>query len=91
MSEHIPPNIKSALDLWVSDGYPPGSFCQAVLRNDLMDAFSRADQFSERAMGAIVRYVYNNMPSACHGSQDKMDAWEVRKMYEREARAHIPE
>jgi hypothetical protein len=73
--ETIPPRIKTALDAWVDHGHLPGGFLQAVLRNDLSDALARADTNSLAALHSIAGYLYNECPSFCWGSQERMDAW----------------
>jgi hypothetical protein len=40
-------------------GYPGGSFVQAVVGNDLMGAFSRADSINKDAMGFYCKLLYN--------------------------------
>lgn len=66
--------IKSA-KLYVSQGIPPGGCLHAILANDLMESFGRADQWTAKYMVNIVKYVYNQMPAASHGSYEKVDAW----------------
>lgn len=74
--EHaIPPTLRESLDRYAKEGCPTGGFLEAVLANDLMQAFARADVYSMEAMPAIVGYVYNRMPSNCHGSYEMVAAW----------------
>lgn len=40
-------------------GYPGGSFVQAVVGNDLMGAFGRADEVNRQAIGFYVSLLYN--------------------------------
>jgi|688.fasta_scaffold87451_7 hypothetical protein len=40
-------------------GPPPGSFVQAVVDNDLMGAFSRADHINKEFIGFYCKLVYN--------------------------------
>lgn len=40
-------------------GYPGGSFVQAVVGNDLMGAFGRADDINQKAIGFYVSLLYN--------------------------------
>ena len=40
-------------------GYPGGSFVQAVVDNDLMGAFSRADSINKDAIGFYCKLLYN--------------------------------
>jgi len=60
---------------YVKIGLPPGSFVQAVLENNLMEAFGRADGGNRLSLFSICEYVYNEIPSACHGSPEKVKAW----------------
>ena len=71
----IPEQTKLSIDRYVNDGIPPGGFVTAVLANDLMQAFARADSFNASAMIYIVRYVYNHTPIGCHGSYEAVSEW----------------
>ena len=70
-----PQDIKEALNRYVHKGYEPGSFLLAVLSNDLMGAFNRADDGNLEAMPHIMAYVYNEIPSNVHGSREKVKAF----------------
>lgn len=63
------------LNDYVKKGWPPGSFCQAVLENDLMRAFGNADMENRWALFDICSYVYNELPSNCHGSREIVSKW----------------
>lgn len=63
------------LDNFVKLGYRPGSFCQAVLENNLMEAFGRADKENRETLFWICDYVYNELPYGCHGSPEKVAQW----------------
>jgi hypothetical protein len=54
---------------------PVGGFLTAVLANDLFESVCRADEDNYAALRSIVNYVYNCMPSPCHGSREKVAAW----------------
>jgi hypothetical protein len=45
------------------------------LSNDLFQAFGRADLHNTRTMYVICMYIYNELPSPCHGSPEKVEAW----------------
>jgi hypothetical protein len=68
--------------LFIEHGIEPGSFFTAVLANDLMGAFDRADHINERAMKDICSWVYNEAPSNCHGSYAIVENWILRKRKE---------
>ena len=69
------PNIKEAIDRYVAIGCPCGDFLTAVLSNDLMDAFGMADEDNRFALFDICSYVYNIIPSNCHGSRKAVKDW----------------
>lgn len=53
----------------------PGGFLRAVLENDLVQAFQRADDENLEALFDIVSYLYNEVPSVCWGSPARVRAW----------------
>ena len=71
----VPSHMHHAIEAWVLFGLKPGSFLTAVLSNDLMEAFGRADHMNAAAMQAWVRLLYNNVPSACKGSPEVVSEW----------------
>ena len=72
----IRPDIRAALDEWGTGESPfCGDFLRAVLSNDLMGAVGRADEYNRLTLWVIVSYVYNVLPSICHGSPEKVAAW----------------
>lgn len=71
----ISKEIIDSLRRYVEKGIPTGGFLQAVLENDLMGSFGRADKENRGAMWEICNYVYNDIPSSCHGSPEKVKAW----------------
>jgi hypothetical protein len=73
----IRPNIREALDGWGDGSHPyVGDFLRAVLENNLSGAFGRADEYNLRTLHAIVAYVYNELPSPCHGTPEKVREWQ---------------
>ena len=74
----MPEIKKSTLDSlkrYVENRIPTGDFLYAVLTNDLMEAMGRADNENREALFEICGYVYNEMPSTCHGSPEKVAKW----------------
>ena len=75
---------KQTIDDYVNHGIPPGGFVMAVLENNLMESFGRADIENRRDLFEICEYVYNEIPAPCHGSPEAVSKWlrshaEVRK------------
>jgi len=79
----IPDHLREALDAYAERGRPVGGFLTAVLEDSLSRAISCADEISLAALVDIVKYVYNELPSGCWGSRDKVDAWYKQKDRER--------
>ena len=74
----LPSHMHYAIKAWIERGEHPGGFLTALLSNDLMDAFGRADEDNTAAMRNWVVYLYNYAPSGCFGSPEKFKAWEAR-------------
>ena len=68
-------SAKDSIKRYVEHGVPTGGFLQSVLANDLMEAMGRADMTSRLNLFEICSYVYNEVPIACHGSYEKVEAW----------------
>lgn len=82
----IPEHLKKSLDAYVERGRSCGAFLTAVLSNDLMEAFARADENNRLIMFDICKYVYNEIPPICWGSRDKVKNWIEFKGIEKEQR-----
>lgn len=68
-------DICESLDAYVQQRRPLGSFLQAVIENNFMEAVGRANSRNVEQLPAIAGYVYQNMPSMCHGSPARYAAW----------------
>jgi hypothetical protein len=71
----IRPDVIESLQRYAETGCPTGGFLQAVLENDLKEACGRADEDNQRALFDIVGYIYNELPSTCWGSPQKVEDW----------------
>lgn len=71
----LPPHMQYSTEAYVERGYPPGDFLCAILRNDLLDAAGRADMQNLPKLHIWATWLYNNAPSACHGSKHKIEEW----------------
>jgi hypothetical protein len=67
--------IRESLDLYARLGVPPGDFLRAVLENSLKEAVGRADHINGPAIHHIVSYCYNELPSTCWGSPERVARW----------------
>ena len=68
-------DIKETLDRYVNHQIPTGGFLQAVLENDLKEACARADDINRYRLFEIVQYCYNEIPSICWGTPEKVSKW----------------
>lgn len=71
----IPERMIGGLAFYILYRIQPGSFLEAVLENDLMEALGRADFENAGLLNAYARFIYNYAPQACHGSKAKVKAW----------------
>ena len=71
----IQARFRESLDAYVQHRYQPGGFLTAVLSNDLFEAFGRGDAAAIVNLPHIVSYIYNELPSGCHGSPERVRAW----------------
>jgi hypothetical protein len=67
--------FKEALDRYVKTGRPTGGFLQSVLENDLVSTIGKADLNAMANLKDIVSYCYNELPSMCWGSKEKVKNW----------------
>lgn len=68
-------DVIDTINNYVKHGLPPGGFVLAVLMNNLMEAFGRADFENRLSLYQICQYVYNDIPSDCHGSPEQVADW----------------
>jgi len=71
----IPEHMWDGITKWIDKGIPPGSFLTAVLSNDFMGAFKRADDTNTAFMKNWASFLYNYAPNGCHGSPERFQAW----------------
>lgn len=68
-------HIIESINRYVERGIPAGSCTEAILSNDLFDAFGRADENTRAGMFEIVSYVYSLTPAGCWGSREAYSNW----------------
>jgi len=71
----MPRDTKQQIDLYVDRGVPVGSFLYAVLSNDLMETFIKADAHNKVSLELICEYVKHFTPGVCHGSVERVTKW----------------
>lgn len=76
MTEHgVPEGMHQTMVDYIINRIPPGGFLTAVLSNDLMEAFGRADEENRATMYAWCMVIYNDIPSGAWGSREKVSKW----------------
>jgi len=71
----LPEHIRGGVQRYIDHGVPVGSFLETVLCNDLKGAFMWADEINRERLFDIVSFFYNEAPSQCWGSADKVKVW----------------
>ena len=72
---HIPDRMMPGIKRYIENGIKPGDFLTAVICNDLRGACGQADDENSANLPAYVGYFYNELPSPCWGSAEKMEKW----------------
>jgi len=72
---YIPPRMMGGIERYIIEGIIPGQFLQAVICNDIKEAFGRADDENFHLMPAYINYFYNEAPAQCWGSKKHMENW----------------
>ncbi len=73
--EGIPDHMRSGLKFYILKGLPPGGFLRAVLSNDLIEAFGRADHINQHCVKNYVSFLYNYAPTSCWKSPENVTQW----------------
>ncbi len=71
----IRPDMLEALRDYVTYGRPLGWFLTKVLENNLVEALGAADDENLVTIPAFGAWLYNEAPSRCWGSAEKVAAW----------------
>lgn len=80
--QRVPAHLRGGITDYVDHHIPTGSFLEAVLSNDLKEAFGRADLESRLGMYDIVSYLFNCAPESCWGSPEAYKAWLAKRKRE---------
>lgn len=71
----IPGYMTGGLRRYIENGIAPGSFLSAVLRNDLQEAVSCADDTNRYILHNYIKFLYNYAPPDCYGSEHAYSRW----------------
>lgn len=75
----LPEHIRQAAKLYIEKKVKPGSFLSAVISNKLVESFAQADDINRSRLFDIAGFFYDEAPSRCWGSEEKMKLWIERR------------
>jgi len=75
----LPEHMQEGARLYIENKIPPGSFLTAVLENNLVDAFGKADEINLARLRDWTMWLYWECPRQAWGSREKVDAWLKQK------------
>ncbi len=73
-----PEGLRPGLIRHILRGDFVGGFLTAFLENNLLGAVGRADETSTARMRDLCQFIHNYSPRDCHGSREKVYAWQKR-------------
>jgi len=71
----IPVSMQDAVIRYLVHGYRPGSFLEAVLSNDLLEAVKRCDPVNEAHLADYVKFLYHFAPAQAWGTPERVALW----------------
>ena len=72
----LPQYMQESVRGYVELGRPIGDFLTAVFSNNLVGAYSRADDVNAAAMRTYASFLYNEVPRGCWGSVEAVKRWQ---------------
>lgn len=83
--EHLPERFRPGITRYLEHGVIPGDFLTAVLSNDLLGAFCRADDQSVRELHGLVAWCYQHIPHKAWGSVERVKQYSSAQQHKRRA------
>ncbi len=74
----IPDHMHDGVLEYVMRGQYTGGFLTAMLEHNFWRAAGNADHDNAEAFYRWFGFLYNDVPSSCHGSPEKVAAWIMR-------------
>lgn len=71
----VPPHTHEGYIRYLTQHLMPGSFLQAVLRNDLRGACLAGDEVNRTALAQHVVFLWNFAPADAWGSPERVASW----------------
>ena len=73
--DRLPSHMRDGLWRYLQHGIKPGGFATAVLENNLVEAYGRADETNAACMKDWAGWLYNNAPRGCWGDPGTVQEW----------------
>lgn len=71
----LPVSVQDGMKRYIEHGIKPGGFLEAVLKNDLKGAVTKADDTNIKELTNIVLWIHWEIPSGSCGSELKVKSW----------------
>jgi hypothetical protein len=71
----LPEHMQDGARRYIENHIEPGGFMRAVLENNLVEAFARADSINAEHMPQWAQWLYWQCPSSAWGSKSTVDRW----------------
>lgn len=71
----LPAHMQGLVLDYIYKGQNPGGFLEALVSNDLREAFLQADDINRMSIEAYVRFLYSYAPALCWGSYQAVQDW----------------
>ena len=71
----VPEHMQAAALRYMLHGLKPGQFLTALLYNDLLETFARADNTNHDAVHDWLKWLYNCCPGNSYGSAERVAEW----------------
>lgn len=71
----IPEHMHGGVQRYVHHGVLPGAFLRAVIRNDFIEAYKRADDENRERIVGWLEFISYHMPIGSAGSDRAMTDW----------------
>jgi len=73
--DRLPEQMQSAAKMYIEEGRLHSDFLRAVLENDLVESYGRADLTNQSAMKEWTMWLFNDVPANCWGDEETVEKW----------------